>query len=69
MGKKKPLEFYEIKRNSLTSRSFPMRLPTGDLLIEVCILPDVLLFYRYLSVNVCVHLYKFGGEPYYAYFL
>lgn len=49
MGKKH-LEFYEIKGNSLTSPSFPMHLPRGDLLNEVCILPDVLLSYRYECV-------------------
>ena len=54
MGKNYHLEFYEIKRNSLTS-SFAMHLPRGDLLNEVCILLDV-LFFMYMSV--CV-LYKF----------
>ena len=58
MGKNH-LEFYEIKGNSLTSPSFPMHLPRGDLLNEVCILPDVLLSYRYMSV--CVP-YKFWGK-------
>lgn len=69
MGKKKLLEFYEIKRNSLIFRFFFMRFFIGDFLIEVCIFLDVLLFYRYLSVNVCVYFYKFGGEFYYVYFL
>ena len=55
MRKNYHLEFYEIKRNSLTSPS-AMHLPRGDLLNEVCILLDILLFFMYMSV--CV-LYKF----------
>lgn len=58
MRKNYHLEFYEIKGNSLTSPS-AMHLPRGDLLNEVCILLDVLLFFMYMSV--CV-LYKFWGE-------
>lgn len=51
MGKNYHLEFHEIKRNSLTS-PFPTHLPRGDLLNEVSILPDILLFFRYMSVCV-----------------
>lgn len=67
MGKNYHLEFHEIKRNSLTS-PFPMHLPRGDLLNEVSILPDVLLFFRYMSV--CVRKRIEGKKNYCsAYFL
>lgn len=46
------LEFYEIKRNSLTSSSFPTQLPSDDLLNDMCVL--LVLFYRHMNVFVCM---------------
>lgn len=49
------VEFCEIKRNNMTSPSISMKFLRGDFLNEVCILPEVLLFYRSMSY-LCVSL-------------
>lgn len=69
------LEFYEIKRNSLTSSSFPTQLPSDDLLNDaVCSSSFILQAHEcvcvYVCVCVCVCIFtNFGITLYYAYLM